>query len=161
MTVLFIDVDGVLLPLRARPSSAAASGSGNPLLERLDPADGPRLLALGAELVWATSWLGEADEVVGPLLGLPPLPHVEWADEDGDPPPGVHWKTAGVVAWAAGRAFVWLDDEVGDADRRWVAAHHPGPALLHRVDPHTGLTEADLAAVRRWLATRSGVTGDA
>jgi hypothetical protein len=80
---------------------------GNPLLDRLDPADGPRLLALGCRLVWATTC-----------------------------------------------TFVWLDDEIAEADRRWVRAHHPGRALLHRVDPLAGLTEADLALVRRWLPAR-------
>ncbi|GIJ24466.1 hypothetical protein [Micromonospora lutea] len=59
-----------------------------------------------------------------------------------------------MVRWAAGRAFVWLDDEITDTDRRWVAAHHPHPALLHRVDPHVGLADTDLTAVRRWLDHR-------
>jgi hypothetical protein len=105
VTVLFLDVDGVLVPLRARSSSAGAAawGSGNPLLERLDPADGPRLLALGADLVWATSWLGEANEVVGPRLGLPPLPCVDWASALRglglrpawiEPPPCGDWASA-------------------------------------------------------------------
>jgi hypothetical protein len=64
---------------------------------------------------------------------------------------GRHWKTAGLVRWAAGRSFVWVDDEVTDRDRRWVADCHPGRALLHRVDPRTGLTDADFAALARWL----------
>ncbi|GAA3957925.1 hypothetical protein Aau02nite_08250 [Amorphoplanes auranticolor] len=64
---------------------------------------------------------------------------------------GRHWKTAGLVRWAAGRPFLWIDDEITDADRRWVAAHHPGRALLHRVDPRTGLTDADFAVLARPL----------
>ncbi|GAA2384467.1 hypothetical protein GCM10010170_093800 [Dactylosporangium salmoneum] len=126
---------------------------GNPLLGRLDPADGPRLLSLPGDLVWATTWGANANEVIAPRLGLPAIPVVEWPGEDDEPPaPGVHWKTAGLARWAAGRPFVWLDDEIGDADRRWVAAHHPGPALLHRVDPAAGLSGADVGAVRQWLA---------
>jgi len=46
---------------------------------------------------------------------------------------------------------VWLDDEIRDVDRYWVAAHHLQPALLHRVDPYVGLTDSDLAAVHDWL----------
>jgi hypothetical protein len=46
---------------------------------------------------------------------------------------------------------VWVDDEVTDADRDWVAAHHPGRALLHRVDARLGLTEGDYAALAAWL----------
>jgi hypothetical protein len=35
------------------------------------------------------------------------------------------------VAWADGRPFVWVDDEITDADRNWASTHHPAPALLH------------------------------
>ncbi|MGW3294609.1 hypothetical protein ACWC9S_11620 [Streptomyces xiamenensis] len=51
----------------------------------------------------------------------------------------------------AGRPFVWLDDEITGRDREWVAAHHPGRALLHRVDAGVGLTAADFADVGAWL----------
>jgi len=153
LPLVFLDVDGVLIPFRARSTLAVPRPlSGNPLLARLDPADGRRLLALPGELVWATTWMADANEVIGALLGLPELPVVDWPDAlDDEPERGVHWKTAHLVRWAAGRPFVWLDDEATDADRRWVAAHHPAPALLHRVDPTTGLTEADFATVRAWL----------
>ncbi|MEV4758605.1 HAD domain-containing protein [Micromonospora sp. NPDC049559] len=159
--MIFLDIDGVLIPLRARPAGAArqlSSGtrhttdrSGNPLLDRLDPDDGRRLLALPGDLVWASTWLAEANEVVAPRLDLPVLPVVDWPDADEEPPRGVHWKTALLTRWAAGLPFVWLDDEITDADRRWVAARHPRPALLHRVDPYLGLTDSDLTAVHRWL----------
>lgn len=94
----------------------------------------------------------DANEFVAPRLGLPELPVVEFPD--GEPARGLHWKTAFLTQWAAGRTFVWLDDELTDTDRSWVQAHHPGKALLHRVDPFTGLTEADFVLVRQWLAVR-------
>ncbi len=34
----------------------------------------------------------------------------------------MHWKTRRLVQWAAGRRFVWADDEITDTDRMWVAA---------------------------------------
>ena len=52
----------------------------------------------------------------------------------------------------AGRRFVWLDDEITDADRRWVAGNHDAPALLHRVEARRGLTDADHRLVARWLS---------
>lgn len=153
--LIFLDVDGPLIPFggtgRRYPAADARPGA-HPLLPRLDPADGPRLLALPGDLVWATTWLDEANEVISPRLGLPDLPVVSWLDAEDDPPAGPHWKTAGLVRWAAGRPFIWIDDEVTDVDRRWVAAHHRGEALLHRVDARTGLTAADFAALAGWLA---------
>ncbi len=55
------------------------------------------------------------------------------------------------MARAAGRPFVWVDDEITGADRAWVAAHHSGRALLHRVDPRDGLTDTDFEALAEWL----------
>ena len=65
---------------------------------------------------------------------------------------GLHWMTVELVRWAAGRPFVWLDDEITDADRRWVVAHHVQRVLLHRVDPLVGLTDADFTLIRYWSA---------
>ncbi|TDC70813.1 hypothetical protein E1200_04195 [Actinomadura sp. GC306] len=155
---MFLDVDGPLIPLRSRPAGRRTFPDedlrdyGNPLLYRLDPDDGRRLLALNCELVWATTWMADANEVLSPLLGLPELPVVEWPGTDVDPPHGLHWKTKPIIEWAAGRPFVWLDDELTDADREWAAAQHGNRALLHRVDPYAGLTEADYSLIRHWLA---------
>uniref|UniRef100_A0AAU2K2C0 Secreted protein n=1 Tax=Streptomyces sp. NBC_00049 TaxID=2903617 RepID=A0AAU2K2C0_9ACTN len=162
MTFLYLDVDGPLIPFGAGPYPAYAQGpeTGNPLLSRIDPGLGPRLTGLRCDLVWATTWGEEANECVAPRLGLPALPVMTWPDpsEQGDQDErgarrGIHWKTPGLLRHAAGRPFVWVDDEITAADRAWVAAHHPGPALLHRVDPGRGLADADFAALHAWLSS--------
>ncbi|WP_328952058.1 HAD domain-containing protein (plasmid) [Streptomyces sp. NBC_00184] len=170
LPLLFLDVDGPLIPFGPRagghPVFPGAPGppeaGANPLLDRIDPALGPRLAALRCELVWATTWEDEANTVVAPRLGLPELRVVSWpapSDEaERGTPAGLHWKTRTLVRWAAGRAFVWVDDEITERDRRWVAAHHGGPALLHRVDPGLGLTAADLRLLGVWLRTVRGGT---
>ena len=125
--LLFLDVDGPLIPFggsaREYPVSREVESS-NPLLARVNPALGSGLLALGCDLVWATTWMDEANECVAPLLGLPTLPVVTWPDfpeDDHDARIGLHWKTRGIVARAAGLPFVWIDDEATDVDRTWVA----------------------------------------
>lgn len=123
------------------------------LLRRINPELGPRLLSLGCELVWATGWEDDANDVISPRVGLPPLPVLAWSfDTAASRPAGLHWKTRDLVAWASGRPFVWVDDEISPVDRDWVALDYAGPALLHRIDSHVGLTEADLAVIERWLA---------
>ncbi|WP_169809263.1 HAD domain-containing protein [Actinomadura chibensis] len=160
--LLFLDVDGPLIPFGATPEEyptyqAVSSPhlEENPLISRINPAHGKRLLDLDCELVWATSWMDEANECIAPCLGLPQLPIVTWPDtpaiEEQDARNGLHWKTRTLVAWAAGRPFAWLDDEITDNDRTWVSAHHPGQALLHRVNPKRGITPADYQALTEWL----------
>ncbi len=112
--LLFLDVDGPLIPFGARsgqyptyPSDLDPHATGsNPLLARVDPAHGPRLAALPCGLVWATTWAAEANECLSPRLGLPQLPVVDWPEpadfEEQDERNGLHWKTRALVDWAAG-----------------------------------------------------------
>lgn len=154
--LLYLDVDGPLIPFGSGPYASYPPGvrgpGAHPLLTRVDPALGRRLAALPCVLVWATTWMEEANASLAPRLGLPRLPVLDWPEPVGAEPPGaVHWKTPAILGHAAGRPFVWVDDEITGADRAWVAARHPGRALLHRVDPGRGLTEADFTALRAWL----------
>ena len=149
--LLFLDVDGVLIPFGGSDYPLYPTDSANPLLSRLDPAHGSRLAGLPCDLVWATTWLSDANDQIAPLLGLPSLPVVTWPDEDPPVPTGVHWKTPFLVEYAAGRPFAWVDDELGPADRAWVSARHGGDALLHKVDPRVGLTAADYSILTRWF----------
>jgi hypothetical protein len=164
LPLLFLDVDGPLIPFGAtrqqlpggyptyRTEHHVPGTTTNPLITRANPALGPRLTALSCELVWATTWMADANECLAPWLGLPELPVVIWpepSDEDGRD--GLHWKTRDLFRWAAGRPFARVDDEITDTDRSWSEAHHPGQALLHRVDPRYGITDEDFAALDHWL----------
>ncbi|MFB9367970.1 hypothetical protein [Kitasatospora albolonga] len=121
-----------------------------PLRVWLNEEHGAALAGLPFELVWATTWEEEANAFVAPLLGLPELPYVAWIVPRPEPGGGVFWKTPQIVAWARGRPFAWVDDLITEADRAWVRANHPGQALLHHVDPKTGLTPDDFARLADW-----------
>ncbi|MFE0641622.1 hypothetical protein ACFW2Y_08430 [Streptomyces sp. NPDC058877] len=159
--LLFLDVDGPLLPFGDGPQHEPSGAATDTALMRLDPRVGPRLAALPCELVWATTWEGAANTDVAPLLGLPPLPIVHWpepsdAQEHEDQWFGLHWKTRTLVTWADGRPFVWADDEITDADRDWVSSHHSAPALLHHIASSRGLADEDFTIIHQWLRATWG-----
>lgn len=161
--IVFLDIDGTLLPLgpgdrsRSVDDPQAWRAQSNPQLAKLHRAPGYGLVGLGAELVWATAWGQDANDVVAPALALGHLSVVDFDQDDDVPVPGgLHWKTAALVRFAAGRPFIWLDDEIRDLDQQWVEAAHPGPALLHRVSPTSGLTTDDLAVAQAWMREVTG-----
>lgn len=171
--LLFLDVDGPLNPYAAEPETCpegyttvrvpqeggTAGEPGRPRTHMrppqvwLDPGDGPALLALGYEVCWATTWMDDANRWIGPVLGLPELPYVDFGtalfNERSD---GVHWKSGPLVEYADGRPFAWVDDEQGEADHAYVAANHSAHALLHHVNPRIGLRNGDFTTLAAFAA---------
>ncbi|MFJ5774181.1 hypothetical protein [Streptomyces sp. NPDC093094] len=176
--LLYLDVDGPLNPYAAKPERrpdgytthrmapegwlarqpAETGPRVRPLRVWLNPEHGSRLRGLSElyDLVWATTWGRDANSLIAPVLGLPELPVVDWPDMFGPGPDGTFWKTRHVLDHAGGRPFAWVDDELGDADRLFVEAHHPGSALLHRVDARHGLRPADFATLTAFAQALTG-----
>lgn len=181
--LLLLDVDGPLNPWAAKPH-ARPDGyvtyrytrdrqwySGTDVRRHkglrvwLNPDHGALLRELardiGYDLVWATTWMGEANRLVGPAIGLPPLPMIEFGPPEYDPTEGWKpfggWKWRAVLAYAAGRPVVWWDDEhhVGSAGRaEFEAARGETPTLLCHVNPQVGIQPSHLDAARHWVAQR-------
>ncbi|MEU1525365.1 HAD domain-containing protein [Nocardia rhamnosiphila] len=154
--LLFLDVDGPLLPFGEDPERQPGTVMSDSHLSRLSPEVGGQLAALPCRLAWATTWEDDANAEIAPRLGLPRLPVVRWPEpsaehEREDRWFGLCWKTRTVVDWAAGRPFAWVDDEITNADHAWVATHHPGPALLRHIASFRGLSDEDFAALDHWL----------
>lgn len=169
--LLLLDVDGPLSPWAA-PADAKPPGfvehrfrlSGwhrrRPLRMWLNPELGPALMELTnqfrMELVWATTWEHQANTMVGPAIGLPRLPVIEF-------PAGLHplpgrpftWKYGPVARYAAGRPLAWLDDDfdVYPAARKTFEKRRRAAQLsteLVTVNPRTGISDDHLAAVAAW-----------
>ncbi|MCH5673141.1 hypothetical protein [Streptomyces gilvus] len=161
--LLFLDVDGPLNPWAAKPERRpegyttirVALRPGQALRVWLNPSHGPALLGLGYELCWATTWMDAANRWIGPTVGLPELPYVDFGEGlFALRPDGVHWKTEAIVAFADGRPFAWVDDEQTPADERYVSAAHPAPALLHQVSPRVGLRDDDFRTLAEFARTQ-------
>lgn len=165
--LLLLDVDGVLNPWAAgeRPGEFVEyrfrlqRWGRKRLRVWLNPGHGAELRALaeraGIELAWATTWGHRANVLVGPAIGLPELPVIEFAGAHDDGLPS--WKFPAVARFAYGRPLAWLDDDFGlfpEARAAFLAKRNAdGLATeLLDVDPKVGLTGEDLGAVGRWVA---------
>lgn len=159
---ILIDVDGPLNPYAAKPTRRPPGytthrirplGFRKPLRVWLDPSHGPWLLSLaaavGADLVWATTWEHEANEFISPRLGLPDLEWIDFGGRGADHRDGHHGKVPAITAWAGARRIAWLDDEFQPRDPEWAAAR-PG-TLLVPVDPRKGIDVDHLEQVRTFL----------
>jgi hypothetical protein len=115
----------------------------------------------GLELVWATTWMHEANTLIAPAIGLGELPVIEFSDADlGRDATGRiraerDWKWPAIARYTAGRPLAWLDDEHSDprtsAGRVTFERDRAGsPTLLCHVDPRSGLLQAHLDEVRDW-----------
>jgi hypothetical protein len=186
--LLLLDVDGPLNPYAARPHRRPAGYETFRLTRRgrwhsgrdarrhrgtrvwLRPDHGPWLPALaertGLELAWATTWEHEANRHVGPFIGLPRLPVVEFPDRDPvrgwSPDSG--WKWRAVLQHAAGRPPAWLDDEHDDpahgAGREVFDRGRQGTrTLLRHVDPRRGLGPEHVERVADWADARPRPAG--
>lgn len=156
--ILLLDVDGVLAPFTAaggyRPVDLGDLG-----VLALDlRANRRRLRELAAvcDIVWCTAREQDAAQIIGPAHGLSPdLPHVHFGTirRPGEPiivpanPAGGSWKLPRVRAWAAesaaGRAVLWLDDDLGEDVDAWAVERTRAlaPTLAVRVNPEIGLDD--------------------
>lgn len=167
--VLGIDIEGPLYPWDNKPTRRPqgyqtfrfpirSQHPRKPMRVWLRPEHGPALLALAEhyELWWISSWSDEANEFIGPALGLPTLPYVpfepamcnskRWDTE---------WKWSRVADWFHGRDLAWIDDgftRTCHEDRlaRFYESRVNVRTLLYQADPRIGLTDADFAALADW-----------
>jgi hypothetical protein len=162
--LLLLDVDGPLNPYGAKPHRRpegftthrlrpAGWHDRKPLRVWLNPSHGALLLDFvathGMELVWCTTWEHEANKLIGPHIGLPELPVIEFKFT------ATEWKFNAVLKYAAGRPLAWLDDDfkMFAREREWFDKQRgETPTLLQLVSPRTGVTPDDLNAVASWAA---------
>ncbi|MEV5652457.1 HAD domain-containing protein [Nocardia sp. NPDC052254] len=167
---ILLDVDG---PLNPYPRAAEPPPPGyhpyllqHSIIAAIPPVEqrvllntdlGRRLLELAeggdAELVWATAWEYEANTVIAPVLGLPPLEVIIFEDTGIRHRDGHHGKLPTIERWAGRRPFCWFDDEFQPADQLWAQRRTSSgaPTMLIPVDRHTGLVTEHLDRAHTFL----------
>jgi hypothetical protein len=142
--LLLLDVDGVLLVVRDPLDEDA------PEMQGTLPPELPRWLAelsRAFDLAWATTWHDLANRLVTEPLGLPPLPHVEFAMDHRAPTP----KLRSVIGFVGDRPCAWIDDDLHEDADTW-AAGRPIPTLLVHVASDEGMTRRHVDQLLRWAA---------
>jgi hypothetical protein len=181
---LLLDIDGVFIPFpNAEGTSPSTHIRHDVLPAGRDPDDpvtiwlnlehGPLLIDLMktglVTTVWCTSWRQDAATIVGPLLGLPLLPHIDLPRPQitTSHPNGYLWKRDYVDSWLADAPVVWIDDDFTSLDHTWAAERTACglPTLLVQPDPHVGLQPEHVAEASVWAAAlparRTGELGRA
>lgn len=156
--VWLLDVDGVLNALDPGglgwPDYVTFSARG--FLLRYSPTLTSRIAELHAtgrvEVRWLTTWEGDADRLLAPRMGLPPLAVASAAGEASAG--GGWWKlpVAQRVREESGRRLVWTDDDLDRVDEalEW-ARDQAGDVLAVSPSSYVGLTPDDLAVIEAWL----------
>jgi hypothetical protein len=95
--------------------------------------------------VWASSWQADADTLIGPKVGLPPLGFVALGRPDitTSRPCGYLWKRDPVSAWLGDRPAAWIGDDFTRLDHAWAARGNADgiPTLIVQPDPRIGLPQ--------------------
>jgi hypothetical protein len=164
--VLYLDVDGVLNPWLARsaPSSwkrhwRTVTSPHSGMQVWVNWAQAAELVALGVEIVWATTWVNDPVDLEW-LAGECGLPAgLERISFDPDVDTDNCGKRPGIMAHLgeSRRPVVWIDDDLGPQDLAWVEWRNLGGATTLAVQPsaHTGVSYADVAKIRNFLARQT------
>jgi hypothetical protein len=154
--LLLVDVDGVLslfgFDLDAPPPGVPVVVEGIPHWLSKQAGNHLRRLAANFDCVWCTGWEERANDHLPHLLGLPGhFPYLHLAS----PASPRHWKLDAIDAHAGPeRALAWIDDALDERCEAWAAAR-PGPTLLVRTRPATGLTTDHVEELEKWARDRS------
>jgi hypothetical protein len=166
--LLLIDVDGVLNPVgRHKPEKGWQRLHLGDWWVNLNPMHGEWLnsLADAFELTWATTWEDEANQYIGPVIGLPELPVIRFSEEDftpETPQPDQRyetWKLPSVKAYVGDRPFAWLDDDLHKDAFDWAIARTSNGRLtnLYKVDPHMGLLPHHIDKLRFFASASEAI----
>jgi hypothetical protein len=194
--ILAVDVDGVISLFgfdTPPPASTVAWHLIDGTPHCISLVAGERLGRLGRsfELVWATGWQDRANDRLPQVIGIGPLPVVEFdlpgpvagAEHDGDGVSGEnperateqktvgaslgslagHWKLDALGRFAGSRAIAWIDDSLDQSCFDWAEQREAAglPTLLAPTEPEIGIEEGHVAALESWARGLAPASGPA
>lgn len=157
--ILYLDVDGVVNALSpVVPSFEHRSFTVGSFAISWHPPTVARLVAWLGEgritITWLTTWEGEANSELGPVMGIPRLPAARRSQAPTGERLGPWWKLAFVQdAYDRGEAVIWVDDDIATTPhaRHWLATTEPDRMLALSPEPEDGLGSEHLDLIDEWL----------
>jgi hypothetical protein len=162
---IYLDVDGVLNPITHKSRHKHWADykrhhvkvrDHNNLGLWMSMEMGAALLSVAAEhcaeIIWSTTWLDEANEIISPLVGLPNnlrvVPFEYWKDRD------EHncGKIPYIAEFCDDNAIVVIDDCLGFADKCWLNEREY-PTLGIKPYDSVGLTKDHIAQVGNFFGS--------
>ncbi len=159
LPILAVDIDGVI-SLFGFEETPSGPGFRFELIDGtphcVSVAAGERLHRLedSFELVWATGWQDRANDHLPSIIGVGPLPVIDF--DGAGPAPSrfatAHWKLGPLDSYAGSRPVAWIDDSFDQSCFDWAAEREAAgmPTLLVPTEPEIGLEEAHLAVLEIW-----------
>jgi len=166
---LLLDVDGVLIPFPDAGGTSPATHTrhdvvpsgrsvDDPVTIWLNPVHGSLLMNIIRSglvtPVWCSSWRQDATTLVGPLLGLPPLPYIDLPRPQitTSHPNGYLWKRDYVDMWLGDAPAAWIDDDFTALDHEWADRRITRGSLTLLVQPacRVGLQVEHLHTIATW-----------
>ncbi len=155
--LLLLDVDGVLAPIPDDTRAAEFeihdvidhAGITHTIWLNPDHRRWIHELAEAYELVWATGWQHDAPRLLGPLLGIPPIPVIVLTVR---PQLGMRLnKLPDVASYVGDRPVAWIDDQLTTAEASWAAGRNTR-TLLICPDPTVGLLRSHVDELLRFAS---------
>jgi len=147
--VLFLDIDGVVNPFDGPCPAGFTEHDLFPGEQaiRVNPDHGLWIIELMVtfDIAWASAWNEDANQLLGPLLGIPVLPGLVMPPAPFAPSA----KVPLVAAHAGQRPAIWIDDIHTPEALTWRETR-TAPTLLITADPAVGLTRTTVDHALAW-----------
>lgn len=151
-TRLYLDVDGVLNAWSSELAWPDASeGRADRFTIKWSPSMVTALNKLDVELVWLTTWRGEAQSIIEPLLGIDFGSRVLHPLSGETTFPSIWWKFEAVKIEQEENPgkFIWFDDELEVQHIRWAERTN---GLAVPIDHGLGITPVQIELAKAFLA---------